>query len=553
MLDASEWMTEIENALDYRERYGRERSWDKMERNYLNDPNSHTAAGPNLFFSMGDALLSGLIVPDPEFVVSATHPQGVDRAPVVEAIDNKLVSFLKLKRHVERALLHSYLKSRAILKIGYDSEFGWSPYYDIGAYNNLAGMTFTQFDKKGKRIEFKDTKPGMPWVSAVDPRDFVVPWGTIDLEDAPWAAFRFVRLNTDLKADPKFVNTSKLEPQISMEAYMESYRRSGGKRIRQRRAGRFELNREELFNECWEIHDRRTGMVFVVTPDYEKFLRKNIDALQVCGLPFVSSTFIEHPNSFWSTPQAYYLGQLQKEQYDIAVQGTKQRRINILRFLMDGKAMTDDEANKLISGDVGAIAKTTGTRSVRDAFAPVPTVTNLDLNLQAENLRRDARDAIGKSRNQLGEFDASSRRTARETMQVAAGAGKRDARRSSCVVDLYVDTMRKINKLIFTYWKFPRWMMVDEKWVSFTGEEIEGEYLYDLSLSTKRSVSTAERKVEALMLVSQLAQVGVPLQPLMKYVVDAANDPSFERLFAQAGGSKSTRQLPTGQVQGPQM
>lgn len=553
MLTAEEWMSEIENALDYRDHFGREASWDKLERDYLNDPNSDTAAGPNLVFSMGDALLSGLIVPDPEFVLSAKHPAGVDRVPIVEMLDNQLVTSLKLKRSVERSLLHAYLKSRAILKIGYDSEYGWSPYYDIGDYNNPAGLTLTQFNKKGERMEYGSGRPGMPWVGVVDPRDFAVPWGTIDIDDAPWAAYRFVRLNRDLKSDPKFINTSRLEPQISMETYTESYRRSGGgRRVRSRTEGHFELNRQELYNELWEIHDRRTGRVFVVTKDYDKFLRNNPDALQVIGLPFVSSTFVQHPIAFWSTPQAYYLGQIQKEQFDVSVQQSKQRRINIARFLQAADAMTDDEANKLISGNVGAIAKVKGGRPLKDVFMPVPTVQNIDLVLQAEANRRDARDAIGKSRNQLGEFDASSRRTARETMQVAAGAERRESRRASCVVDLYVETIKKVNKLVFSFWKSPRWALVGEKWTQFTGKEIEGDYLYDVSLSTKRTVSIHQRKVEALMLAVQLAQFpGVNIQALMGYLIDAANDPSFEKLFEQGSGLKPPAN--TGAVQGPQV
>ena len=194
-----DWEIEIDNALNYREQFAMEKALSQLERDYLNDPNGHTAIGSNLVYSMGDALISSLNVPDPEIVVQPTHPLGTDRAPIVESVDNWFIKKLKMKQHVDIATLHAYLYGRAILKIGYDSEFGWSPYYDIGDDNNLLGMTLTQFDKKGNRIEFKNTTPGMPWIAEVSPHDIVVPWGTTFVEDAPWVAHRIIRLNTAIE------------------------------------------------------------------------------------------------------------------------------------------------------------------------------------------------------------------------------------------------------------------------------------------------------------------------------------------------------------------
>ena len=111
-------------------------------------------------------------------------PDGVDRAPIVESLDNWFSKKLNMRKHVYRATMHSYLFNRAMLKIGYDSEFGWSPKFDIGSMQQPIGMTLSQFDKNtGDRIEFKNTTPGMPWVCEVLPHDIVVPWGTVDLED----------------------------------------------------------------------------------------------------------------------------------------------------------------------------------------------------------------------------------------------------------------------------------------------------------------------------------------------------------------------------------
>ncbi len=543
-LKADEWMDEIDNALEYRRQFGMEDAWQKLELDYTNDPAGDTSVGPNLVYSMGDSLLSSLTVPNPEFLLTAEHKNGISRAPIVEAVDNHLIKFMKMKKEVENAIISSYLFSRAILKIGYDSEFGWSPYYDVGTENNLMGMTLTQFDKKGRRIEYGNAHPGMPWVKHCLPHDIVVPWGTVEIEDAPWVAHRLVRLNEYLKKDVKYKNTSKLEPTISMEGYIDSYGHvmAKNKRSTYKNSGAYVTNVKPIFNEIWEIHDKMSGRIFVVSRDSDKFLRNGIDALQVNGLPFVSTTLVKHPRTFWGTPQAYYLGQMQATQHDISIQSEKTRRINNLKFLMSKNLMDVDQMNQLISGDVGAIGEVESTQPLREAVIPFPQGNSLDFVMQSNANRSDARDAIGFSRNQLGEFDDSSRRTAREATFVNEGSQTRTSRRMGSVIDLYIDTIRKVNSIIFRYWKMPRYMMIGNEQVKFTGEELEGDYLYDVTLSTKRNVSMAQRKMESLQMMIALSQIpGVNLEAMKQYIMDASGDPAFEALL---GGAQKNA-LPT--------
>ena len=185
-LTPEDWMVEIDNGLKFRELFGREAAWKQLEMDYLNDIESNTALGANIIFSMGDTLMSSLNVPDPEISVIPEHPSGVDRAPLVESWDNYLIRKLVLKNESKRSTLHAYLFGRAIWKLGYDSEFGYAPFFDTGTIQEPSGMTLTQFNKKGNRIEFGHGSPGMPWCMAVNPQDIVVPWGTVDIERAPW-------------------------------------------------------------------------------------------------------------------------------------------------------------------------------------------------------------------------------------------------------------------------------------------------------------------------------------------------------------------------------
>jgi hypothetical protein len=515
----------------------------------MHDPRSHAARGSNLVFEMGDTLLSAAGALDPEFTVVPEHPAAVQRAPVVESVDNYLSRKLSFRENVGDAALHAYLYGRAILKIGYDSEFGWSPKLDIGEINQPYGMSLSQFDPRTKyRIEHKDTTPGMPWLAPVLPHDIIVPWGTIRLKDAPWVAHRIVRENKSIKADPKYKNTSSLKANLSIQDFVASYENVGADRIKFRGSEHSRTSKLEPIvdqNELWEIHDRRDLSVKVICRDHKKFLRDEPDAImRACGMPFVSGTFVTHPRSFWTTPLAYYLGQIQADEYDISVQEEKQRRIAVLRFIAAKGFMSPEKLQKLISGDVGAVEFAEAMEGLRDKIIPFPTGQLFDFALQHNNVRQTARSTIGFSRNQMGEFDAASRRTKGEATLVAQGSLRRESPRVQMIRDLYLSSMSKTNQVIFAYWSIPRPVLVDREWKRYTGDEIKGDYLYDLSLSAKRDLSKAQRKVEAIMMLQQLGPLlqGIDPQQIMLYLNDAANDPAFERLLGLSGGQRQQQQ-----------
>jgi len=261
-------------------------------------------------------------------------------------------------------------------------------------------------------------------------------------------------------------------------------------------------------------------------------------------MPFVSTTFVSHPRSFWSTPLAYYLGQLQHTQFDISMQAEKQRRINCLKFLVNKNAITPIEAEKLIGGDVGAIGMVETSMPLKDVFVPFPQGNVYDSIMYSNNNRQDAREVVGYSRNQMGEESQSSRRTAREVTFIQQGSERRAGRRQAAVIDLYINAIKKINKICFRYWRTPRYAMKGNEWVQFSGEELEGDYLYDVTLANKRVVGQAQRKVESIQMMMQLMMMmpGLNKEALFKYIMDASGDPAFERILGmkaqggQAGG-----------------
>ncbi|GAG27177.1 unnamed protein product, partial [marine sediment metagenome] len=261
--------------------------------------------------------------------------------------------------------------------------------------------------KKGLRLETGPARPGMPWVMPVLPHDFVVPWGVKYLQWSPWCAHRVIRHIDFLKSDVKYSDTRNLQPNRSMRDIVDSYMHTAPAKLKGLRGfampSRTSSNDVE-FVELWEIHNAVTQEVITISET--KVHRKDTDLLQVDGLPFKNLSFIRHPRSFWTTPQAEFLRFHQAEQFDIALQGSKQRRINALKFLIREGTMHPDELVKALSPEVGIAAMMKQEADLSRDFATVPQGSNFELWQEAEFGRRNARSVIGFSRNQMGEFDA---------------------------------------------------------------------------------------------------------------------------------------------------
>jgi hypothetical protein len=541
-LTVQQWIGELERGCDYRRDYGFEDSWANLEAMFYSAGNFGTA--PNLIASNGDALISNVSMSNPYITVEATDIESVPGAKVLERVDNNLIGQLGVAPAMEQAALHAYLWGRGILKIGYDSEYGWDPSQMLGLGAQI-GATFSQFDKSGNRIETGQARPGMPWICACLPHDIVVPWGAIDDPRLPWIAHRVIRHIDDIKADPKYSGKRDLQPTLSMKDFVGSYTA----RIkplsflgRSDRSFSKDGTDDAQFCELYEIHDRRTQRIKVLAVGHDKWLRDDVDHLQMDGLPFVSFSFTPVARTYWTTPDAYYLQPYQADLVDIFTQAAKQRRVNILKVLYEAGVIESDYIDKLTSTDVAPFipVKATG-EPIQNKFhvLNVPN-SNPMLYNDAEFIMRNARSTIGFSRNQMGEFEARGRRTATEAMNVQNASEQRLDRRRLAIARAYEEVVRKINRMIFSFWGAPRWVEVagqdGSQWISYTGQQLKGSYKYTVVLSDEPIMTRKRIMTESLQLYAALSQDPmVNQQELRNMLNDSFTDQHMNKIF---GGMK---------------
>jgi hypothetical protein len=291
------------------------------------------------------------------------------------------------------------------------------------------------------------------------------------------------------------------------------------------------------FVELWEIHDRRTHRIMVVASGHKRFLRNEVDLLQLDGLPFVGVGFTPRARSFWTTSDAKYLLTHQAESTDISLQGMKHRRASIAKFLYSEDAINPDQLDNMQSSEVMAGIKVNGGASIREAIQILQQPVDLSFEMAKEGVRRDARSVVGFSRNQMGEFDASSRRTASEALIVNQRSEQRTNRRQAALSVAYKQIFQKINRIIFEYWRTPRiTQVVDQqgiqKFIEFTGPQLKGEYDYEISFSSEAPPSLGQRRQDALNQYMVMREdPAVDPIGLRRYIANAYNDPEFSSMF----------------------
>lgn len=538
-LKPSEWVDAINAGLEYRWIYGREKFWKMNEELFYNTHEMlQNVSAPNIVMETGDSLLSQLTVQRPMPVILARSEEAVDRVRTLERLDQNFVRDLKLRKAVEDASLNAFLYGKGIIKFGYDSEYGFAPQYD--ALEGLGGFTLTQFDKKGNRNEFNNGRPGMPWAATVAPHDFVVPWGTKELADAPWCAHRVVRHIDDLKGDVKY-NTRSLMPTISIKEHVDSYKtQSKARKVGDTSASTSGIfgETEKTYVEIWEIRDRRNGKIYAIAADHPTFLRNEGDLLQTeIGLPFADISFVPRARHFWVTSDVDYLLNPQVELVDINLQKQKQRRTSNVKFIYNEDALEPEEVEKALDAEVGVAIRANGGTDLNNAIKTLtPFNNNNQLDLEAQAVRADARSLVGFSRNQSGEFQGG-RTTATEALVVNEASNNRMTRRGIAVSDLYIKSFQVINSFVFKFWTLPKTIQVMDlssvaEWITFTGSQLKGDYSYEILFSDAPTPSVEQRKAEALQIYPYLVQdPTVDQVQLRKYLTRAFNDPEFTSIF----------------------
>ncbi len=534
-----QWKGDIRAGIKYRNVFGRAKEWARYKNMYRGYWDSETVP-VNLVYALGRSLIPQTYFRNPRISVVPRLPGYSPHAAVLERVDNYMIGELGIKNQLKSMILDCYLCGRGPGIIGYDTEFGFNPKFMSTDY--AQDTSLTSFNKEGELIEYTDeVKPGMPWFLRCNPMDFIVPWGTARWEDAQWFAFRKMRMLSDIKDDPKYKNKSNLTA-----PYKHKLEGSENRPELQMRLS--EENPEKEWVELWQVHDKKSGRVFVISLDHEKFLRDDIDYLQTEGLPAVCAGFNEDPDFFWWSSDVRMIEKQQLELNDIRTMAKKHRRVALLKVLYDKGMVGKDALVKLLDGDPKAAVEIDAGSSgdIRKAVALFQSHVPPDLIPAAQEVREDVREIIGFSRNQMGSFEApGGRRTAHEVETVRSASMIRIDERRDTMADTLEVIIRKMNQLVFEHWTEER--VVDivgpdgaRLWVKFTGKQIRGEFAYKINPEESIASNQMVRRDEDKQLLELATKIpGLNTQYLVESYARQFDWLDPKLLFPGAGPGRS--------------
>jgi len=540
--DLTWYKSAVLNGLRFQRKYAKSDLWQQYKSYYRHEYPDGTLP-VNLVFSILRSIVPQIYFRDPSVVVTPTKP-GLEyqlHARLVQDLDKWMLRETGVKYQIKKMINDSFLCGLASAFVGYDSEYGFSIPKTIGGEGQAS---LTQFNKQGNRIEYNNlVSPGMPWFLRARPEDVVYPWGCESSVNAEWVAMRVFRPLADIKADPKYKNTSDLKGSYTQRRTQPE----GG--IRDEWAdGEF---KDHEWVELWQLRDAKTKEIVCFTMDHDEFLRKEEDLMQVDGIPVETLAFNPDPDFIYGIPDARIIEPQLLELNEIRTQAMKHRRIDILKFLYRRSAITPEQLNKLLSEDVQAGIEVNSDEPITQAIMqlqPGASAILADLERMGETIRGDIRETVGFSRSSTGEYQGKTHISAKETEVVNWANQIRVDERRDMVADLLQNVIRRYNQMIFTYWKDPIVRSVvgpdgARYWIKFSPADIKAEYTFKVDPTNALPVDQRTKRQEATEMFQAWAQAeavtaktGKPVPPeLVRYYFAQFDGIDVDKLVAQTG------------------
>jgi hypothetical protein len=470
--DVKYWKEELRKAKLYQDKGGRLNKWKEYKKWYRNEyPDSVVSV--NKAFGIGRAMVPQLYFKSPTILVHPRKQNVIQQAKVLEQIDMWLIDHIGFKSQIKYMILDAYITNIGVGKIGYHSistELPTPSTETTEAVAEMIGAEPAELEEELllRKWSYHDyIRPDCPWYLRVRPQDVLVPWGFVDEHEAPWMAYRIVRPLADVKEDPTYTGTSKLEANIKIDASPSNT--SSPNLMGQ-------VGAQSDFVELFEIWDKRDGTVRVLSEDHDKWLRDEEHEMHITGLPSTILRFNPDGEDFWGVSD---LEQIRKQINELNENRTHEietKRLANVKAIVDTNIVSEEEIVKMEKGKPGPIIR--GVGNVVGAYTQFKLDMPQDFYRVDEIIDKDIREIIGFSRNQAGEFD-TSRRTATEAGIVQQAHELRADERRDLVADLIAETFRdKIHPLIFDNWTQERVIKVTQLggWVKYTGDQIRGDY-----------------------------------------------------------------------------
>lgn len=498
------WLQKISRGVDFRKKTRSTERWKDFLAYYENEFDG--AGGGeifptyNLVYMFGRALIPSIVYQSPQVVNIARRPEFIPWASALDAVDNWLVQEMELTDIFKKAVLFAYLFNIAPVQLGWDGLPGMREPTGKGALQDALSLEYGFARLPG--VTNRARRANFPYLDLIDPNKVVFAPRTRDMRTCAWyAVFRRI----EIEQLRRMTGNTKLRPTHVPNDHM----------FRQDNTDGESLADGTEFSCFWEIHDAATGKYAWIDVDGYAIKPWAEDRLQVDGLNLEAIVFNQGAFSIWGPPDALYVEGQMLDGNDSRKQGMKQRRVSLVKGLIDENILSKAEAEKLFDEDALPLirVKPGGSKPLSECVAFIQPHVQLEF-LQYQNaLKQDAQDILGIGSNQLGNL-ASGRRTRFEVQVVNDNSQARMNERREIVASSIQNIIRKTNQLIIQRWKKPYLTRVigadlAQYWVRVNPAELSTNALADeitsnVNVSSMAPTSSDRIKQEATELLGLL-------------------------------------------------
>ena len=497
-ITASKWMGRIKRSLKVRDQVRDEQNWKRIHDEYKNKyaVNSGGTKSPpiNLVYGYVHTAIPRIYFRDPHMTINPKGGQSVQGARILELSIGYIFRELNLKLQILRLLMDAFLFGHGWLKFGY-----------------IGTMGQTECEAPDESSEY--IKDEEIFVSYVPYEDVVfdVSLSQDPPHDCRWLAHRIIKPLSEVKSDPKYVNTGRLRGNVS---------------VRDTRGEKIEDTMKDgdldLF-EFWEVHDKDTNMIYVVCDQTDKYLRETANTYEMKGFPFSMLKFNPVPGEPYPLSDIFIIEAQILERVKLRAAQINHIKRWSRQLSVEEGAMTKEEMEKFAQGVDGTV-----TQRKRGSQPPAPIQY---ADIQAESfqidslIQQDIDAVIGQNETDRGGAAKTDTNTKFELQAQQAGTSVRQAQRQDLLEDFLEEVTMKVISLIKQFQTTPRYvritgmkpeeiaaafpgMQTDETGMYFTKENIQGEYDCEAKAGSTLPLNR-ENKVKLIesSLSPQIAQV----------------------------------------------
>lgn len=461
-------------------------------------------------------------------------------AQLLQRTDNALIKNMKIKKQIKLLVQDNFMFGTGIGKLGFGSQYHSTP--------ETLGDTQAPLVKGNEALEYNlNIQPNMPWFLRSNPSTYVIEAGAPNKDSARWDCHIIRRPVEDVRVDPRLSNAKDIGP----SSYQMDIIKQNPLNIK------YAVDQIEMY----EIRDRKTGKVFIITPGQrEKTLLFEDDAFFSMGIdPTKAVVFNEDDENFWGVPDAQILEPNQLEINEIRTLRMFHRRLSVMKILAKRGSIKPEEVDKMLSPEVAAVSWVDGDIATAIKIITGESIPS-DLTEAEMNVLQDVRESLGFSRNEFGEFKPGSKSpTATESNNVKVASEIRVDERRDMLADMLTEVVTDIHPIIFSHWSNEQ--VIDivgpygvKLWVAFTPTMLK-RGLYTTSVDPDTSVPRTKdlRTQEAVQMYTILKENPLidPVE-LTRYLLREMHGVDFDMMMRplQGMGMTPNNPVPFGQASG---